>query len=292
MKRLLAAVLPVGIVAASWCVAAPTAQAMSHGTPAQAGEAPWFAELTLTAAAAQQLSEPARTVFANPVNRGLCGGVLIAPTKVLTAAHCLASPGEKPMDTAGLEIRIGDGALAGSKAETIPVGSVTVDPGYALVPSPRNPGSVESSGAHHDLALLTLTKPATAHPIQLAPSAPAPGTSATLYGHGLTPQQRPGVFKSDQLLAGRARVLAAAELAPPVADALKFPGTIAIGGTDVSAGGGDSGGPIVVGTGTSAQLAGIFSFGTEYVTGEINFTPGFNAGAEPATIRAFLARIR
>jgi secreted trypsin-like serine protease len=90
--------------------------------------------------------------------RFICSGSVIAPTKILTAAHCA-------VDTSPSRLTVVAGRQSltnGTQGEVINVGSVSVHPDY---------GSVL-----HDLAVLTLTRPTSVPPIALA----APGEDAAV----------------------------------------------------------------------------------------------------------------
>jgi trypsin len=80
----------------------------------------------------------------------LCTGIVLSPTKVLTTAHCVANPSTLVVRTNSTS------AFAGGEVSS--VSSAAIAPGYA--------GSFQN-----DLAMLTLTIPTTALPIQLASAA-------------------------------------------------------------------------------------------------------------------------
>jgi secreted trypsin-like serine protease len=80
----------------------------------------------------------------------LCTGIVLSPNKVLTTAHCVANPSTLVVRTNSTS------AFAGGEVSS--VSSAAIAPGYA-------------GGFQNDLAMLTLTIPTTAPPIQLASAA-------------------------------------------------------------------------------------------------------------------------
>jgi trypsin len=88
------------------------------------------------------------TVAVRP-SRDLCTGVVIAPTKVLTAAHCL----ERPSDMQVIANKV---SLRAAGGETLGVSGFAFAPGWT------------GRGFSNDLAVLTLSTPTTAPPIRLA----------------------------------------------------------------------------------------------------------------------------
>ncbi|NBM14157.1 trypsin-like serine protease [Streptomyces sp. GC420] len=213
------------------------------GAPVPIAENPWVVALA------------SRDRFGGERSGQFCGGAVIAPTKVLTAAHCLAPEvlGSPVALVPDLRVIAGrENLRTGTGVET-PVSSVRVNPAYD---AGTNAG---------DYAVITLAQPLPAgYVLPVAGRGDAayrPGTPAQVFGWGDTTGA--GHYAS-VLHAAQVHVLddQACERAYPggpygryQADSMVCAGEAA-GGRDACQG--DSGGPLVAG----GRLVGLVSWGS------------------------------
>lgn len=231
-----------------------SAQAMSGGQPAAAGEAPWVATLAVRG------PEPL-------LQRAGCGGALIAPTRVLTAGHCLDG-----VDPDLFEVHVDAHVLSGDPGVVRRIRGVAVLPGYEILPSPADPANVNWASAKRDLAVLALDRPVPIEPLRIAGARPRPGTPVALYSHGTTGHA--GEWRNDVLNRGDLTVLddrTCHDTTPAVVDRRSV--TCARGGAVACYL--DSGSPLVA----HGRLAGVFSFAGETAGEECRPFPMYFADA-------------
>jgi secreted trypsin-like serine protease len=229
---LTAAFVPAGTAAAS----GPDARIVG-GHPAPPGAYPWAAALVRSDL---------------PAERGqFCGGSLIGPDLVLTAAHCVA--GRAPQD---VDVVVGRYRLAERDGERIDAARIASDTRY----NPRTSSA--------DAALIRLAGPASQPPVALATAADepafAPGRPARVVGWGTLrsggPEAADVLYEVDVNIDSNA--------ACDEAYAAGGGGAGAIDDTMICASApgrdacqGDSGGPLMVDEAAGWKQVGIVSFG-------------------------------
>jgi len=218
--------------------------------------------------------------------RASCGGALVAPDRVLTAAHCVA--GLPPETVSDMEIHVGATTLSSNPGRTARIASVATAPGYRILPSPVAPESQELSSATHDLAVVTLDAPVTGvEPLRLAADPPAAGETATLYGHGIT---SPDSGTTDALKAIPYRIDPVAGCVPETPAPVDTSTMVCARGTPGVACFGDSGGPLVHRAPDGRdEIVGVMSFGMETADQPCG-TPGPNFFTGLTADRAWLGR--
>ncbi|QES47848.1 serine protease [Streptomyces venezuelae] len=252
MRRPLARVLAGALTLAAAAAAIPLAQARQAapdggvigGKPVKIADSPWVVALS------------SRDRFGGTRAGQFCGGVIIGPTKVLTAAHCLGrqvlgGPVESVRD---LRVIIGRTELRAAEGREIAVRGARVNPAYDPA---TNAG---------DLAVLELNESVPAHyVVPLAgPGDPgyAAGTEAAVYGWGDTS----GFGDYAYALRAAGVTVLADEVCraayPGDADGRYLAESMVCAGAGAGEGGkdacqGDSGGPLVAG----GRLIGLVSWG-------------------------------
>jgi secreted trypsin-like serine protease len=166
-----------------------------------------------------------------------CGGSLIKPDLVVTAAHCVEGT-----DPASINMRIGSNEHANG-GEEAQAASVTVHPDY----DGQSPGN--------DIALVKLAAPAASAPIPLAAEAPV-GTKSRLLGWGQTCPEPGGCGAPDILQQLDVEVLDAGQCTG-IEGSLELCTSNPNGNAGACYG--DSGGPQIVGTNGAFELIGVTS---------------------------------
>ncbi|WP_235468377.1 S1 family peptidase [Streptomyces platensis] len=247
----------LGVVMVAVALSVSTAgsvHAMSGGTQLpQRGAAPWLATLAVKGDAPL-------------LQRASCGGALIAPDRVLTAAHCLDG-----QDKTRAEVHIGSSILSQDPGTVRDIRSVTTHPGYKLLPSPADPDNIALSSAAYDMAEIRLSAPVRdVKPLRIAHHRPLPGTPVSLFSHGTTaapdPSQPGKEIRGDVLRRGDLTVRTHAQCAaqtPAIVDEASVFCVRDISGGETTMCFGDSGSPLVIWGRRGPELVGVFSFAGE-----------------------------
>ncbi|MFE9999172.1 S1 family peptidase [Streptomyces avermitilis] len=247
MRRPFARALALGAAAAVIPLASPAPATADSivigGYPVETAQSPWTVALS------------SRDRFGGTRAGQFCGGVVIARSTVLTAAHCLSAAvlGAPPSRIRDLRIIADRTDLLSTQGKEIPVRATWVNPDY------------DSSTNAGDFAVLTLASPLPeSSVIPMASSADpayAPGTAAVVYGWGDATGS--GDY-AHSLRAARVQVLpdeACEEAYPGDGDGKYLAGSMLCagelaGGRDACQG--DSGGPLVA----QGRLIGLVSWGS------------------------------
>jgi secreted trypsin-like serine protease len=170
MRRLFAPVLALAAAAAAIPLASPAPAAgdsvVIGGYPVDISKSPWTVALS------------SRDRFGGTRAGQFCGGVVIGPSTVLTAAHCLGADvlGAPPQQVRDLKVIAERGDLLSAKGKEIPVSAIRINPAY------------DSNTNAGDFGVLTLATPLPASSVmRMASSGDAayePGTAAVVYGWG------------------------------------------------------------------------------------------------------------
>lgn len=196
-------------------------------------------------------------VFVSSVS-GNCGGMLLAPNLVLTAAHCVDTVND------GLDVYIVAGS---STANDVAGGQASYATNVIVHPDYVNGNFLNP--AKNDVALIELASPVTfgtgAAPIALATPTEvtnAVGGNASITGWGLTAAPSPGQSAPADLQGGTVALpgdmACAFEVGAAYDQSVEICSTALDSGQSVCRG--DSGGPLVIDAGGTPKLAGIASW--------------------------------
>ena len=226
--------LTVALAATTLGLAGATgAGAIVNGEPATAAENPWQVSLQTD-------------------GEHFCGGSIVDPTTIVTAAHCTEGLDASDISVAAGIDDLSDASNPSSGAQVTQAAAVIDHPVYA------RDGVV-------DLAVIKLSTPLQLNnrvqPIALATADElATATSATVSGWGVTSEMSEA--SQSTLLSAEVPLIGDAVCNLAV-DGIDAASETCAGGTGTDSCYGDSGGPLVIRTDTGPKLAGVVSWGTE-----------------------------
>ncbi|MGY1956289.1 S1 family peptidase [Nocardia gipuzkoensis] len=205
------------------------ASAIVGGTDATTAEYPWLAAI-------------GTPLFLNRATGQFCGGALIAPDQVITAAHCVALT---PPLAQTLTVTFGRDDLRGNDGNTVQVKDIRIHPGF------RVSGLDATAVYRNDVAILTLDQPQPGPTVGIA--APGPG-AGTILGWGATSEAGEG---NARLHAASVSLVTDAECTAAYGSAFDPYTMLCAGSPTAGATQYDSGGPLLV----DGQLTGLISWG-------------------------------
>jgi secreted trypsin-like serine protease len=205
-----------------------------------------------------------------------CGGSLIAPNVVVTAAHCIVNPIVQN-NPARVDIVAGT-EIFSEGGERLDVDAIFVHPQY-------NPANND-----FDVAIVTLTAPSTlGRPVALDPQPVTQPVQAWVTGWGALSEGglgTPDLLGVELPIVDTAACNQAASYNGDITDQMICAG-LREGGKDSCQG--DSGGPLTVGRGPTARLVGIVSWG-EGCARRLKYGVYTRVSSVAPWIQSFLAR--
>jgi trypsin len=225
------------------------------GAPTTIAEWPWQAALLADAAH----SPPG----ANGFDRQFCGGTLVAPTAVISAAHCafdVVPPADGGFDPIFFDVVTGRTVLSSTEGQELPVANYFVFTDAAGTPL------FDGDSAHGwDAILIQLASSSTSQPINLAgpneEAAWAPGRAAFTTGWGSLSFMGPFPDQLREIQIGMLGSSGCGAYGASFDPTLMVCAGVQAGGKDSCQG--DSGGPLVVPKGSKFRLVGDTSFGNQ-----------------------------
>jgi trypsin len=267
--RSLAVAAAIAVILALWASSAATAkgsgpQRIVGGNETTIEEWPW------------QVAIADPPDGSNGFDRQFCGGSLVAPNVVVSAAHCFRNDADTDFGSpANYSVITGRTTLSSNQGQEIPVADifVAVDDGgtpiyeSAADPTPSGPDLFDPDTFEWDAVFVELASSSSSTPIMIAgPTETAlwePGRNAVVTGWGTTLFLGP---RSDTLRAAEIHMISDGFCSSPTSYGSQFfPETMVCAGEET--GGrdtcqGDSGGPLVVPmAGDGFRLAGATSWG-------------------------------
>ena len=249
-----ASFFPILVLLAALITPGNEARAIYGGQPSPEGAYPFMVHMYI----------------GDPVEGGGCGGVLISPTRVLTAAHCVPNEADEALGPNSLtggesiedyRVLVGRTDLTSERGEVIAVKAAYRHPDYDFL-APYPTGAIR---AKNDVAVLELARPSKYPPVRIAGPNDvgrySVGKTARVIGWGRTPD---GTFPT-QLMQVDVPVWddAACKAGLLYTVMLNEETEVCAGAPGKDSCGGDSGGPLFVEETGGPLVFGIVAYGTE-----------------------------